>query len=268
MNTGAAQSVSGASDDILDGMFEVEEEHSKDGKGTGLEIKSYLAIDEKYKDLTPEEGLARTIQSREGKLVGQIHTLNEQNADLSKQARFLEELKENPELRTAFVGELDPELSQDVDSQVQNIMRKEFPDFEPKDEDKGDPLSQTSKYNRRVNRLYDKFENDSSKKSVKEILSDIDAKTKSKKEAFNANLAKIKEDNKYDDSTMDTFMGFAGKFNIFAIHKVFKFKYATAKPTKIGVKEGSSGFVSQDAQLKKIDEMFGKKKSGRSIKKE
>jgi hypothetical protein len=267
MDTGAAQTIPDPAEDLLDGMFEVEDGKSKDGKGTESQLRKYLTIDERFKDLAPEEGLARTIQSREGVFVSNIEKINNQNAKLLKDSQFLEELTTNPELRRAFIAKMEPELSLDVDTQVQNILRKEFPDFEPVDEDKSNMQSKTAKYIRRQNRLYNELENSSSNKSVDEILTEIDNRKKEKSEAFNASVLKIKEREGYDDPTMADFLGFAKKFNLDAIHKVYKFKLAKSATGKVGSKSSSSGIVSQDANLKKLDTMFGKKKSGRDIRK-
>ena len=267
MTTSPAQIDPNAEQDILDGMFETEEGQSTDGKGDEANLKGYLNISEKFKDLDPAEGLARTVQSREGVLIGNIKKITDQNATLLKDSQFLAELTTNPELRQAFIAKTNPELIQDVDSQVQNVLRKEFPDFEPVDEEKSDIQSKTSKYFRRQNRLYDTLENSSSNKSVEEIWTSIETRQKDKSKDFNVMIAKIKEDNKYDDVTMQNFMDFAGKFNIFAVHKVYKFKLATSTTGKVASKASSSGIVSQDANLKKIDDMFPKKKSGPSIRK-
>jgi hypothetical protein len=62
-------------------------------------------------------------------------------------------------------------------------------------------------------------------------------------------------------------MDYAQKFNIDAVHKVYKFQLAKSTTGKIASKASSSGMVSQDANLKKIDDMFGKKRSGREIRK-
>ena len=267
METPATQTDPKPEQDILDGIFEPDEGQPTVGKGDEANLKGYLNISEKFKDLDPAEGLARTVQSREGVLIGNIKKLTDQNATLSKDSQFLEELTTNPELRQAFIAKTNPELIQDVDSQVQNVLRKEFPDFEPVDEEKSDIQSKTSKYFRRQNRLYDTLENSSSNKSVEEIWTSIETRKVERDKVFNVNISKIKEDNDYDENTLKDFLDFAKGFNIFAIHKIFKFKLATSTTGKVGSKASSSGIVSQDANLKKIDDMFGRKKSGSSIRK-
>jgi hypothetical protein len=180
MSTPTAQVDSNSEPDILEGMFEAEEEQSTAGKGTESDLKGYLAIDERFKDLDPAEGLAKTIQSKQGVLIGNLKKITDQNAVLLKDSQFLEELTVNPELRQAFITKMNPELVQDVDSQVQNVLKKEFPDFEPVDEDRSNVQSRTAKYFRREVRLYDTLESSSSNKTVEEILSDVENRKKEK----------------------------------------------------------------------------------------
>ena len=267
MSTSATQADSNSEPDVLEGMFETEEERSTAGECTESELKGYLTIDERFKDLDPATGLARTIQSKQGVLEGNIKKITDQNAILLKDSQFLEELTTNPELRKAFITKMEPGLSQDVDSQVQNILKKEFPDFEPVEEDKGDIQSKTSKYFRRQNRLYDTLESSSSNKSVEEIVSDIENRKAEKSKTFNASVAKIKEREGYNDASLQDFIDFAQKFNLEAVHKVYKFKLAKSTSGNVASKASSSGIVSQDANLKKIDSMFPKVKSGPSIRK-
>lgn len=267
MSTPTTQTDSNSEPDILEGMFEPEEEQSTAGKGNEPNLKNYLVIDDRFKDLDPAEGLARTIQSKQGVLVGNIKKVTDQNAVLLKDSQFLEELTTNPELRQAFITKMNPELVQDVDSQVRNVLKKEFADFEPVEEERSNIQSRTAKYFRRENRLYDTLENSSSNKTVEEILSDVSNRKKEQSKAFDVTVAKIKEREGYDDTSLQDFMDFAKKFGIEAVHKVYKFKLAKSTTGKIASKASSSGMVSQDGNLKKLDDMFGKKRSGKEIRK-
>ena len=115
MNTNTAEGDLNSGEDILDGLFESEEGHPNPDGDVTPNIKSYLAIDEKFKDLPPDEGLARTIQSREEGLKYQLNSEVTRAEELSGQVRFLDQLKEDPELRQAWLGEVDPDSAVDTD---------------------------------------------------------------------------------------------------------------------------------------------------------
>lgn len=268
MDTNTSKGDPVATEDILEGLFEAEPGHTKDPNDVNPDVKNFLAIDEKFKELAPEEGLARTIQKRIETVKTQLNKEIEKSETLGEAARFLDDLKSDPELRQAWLGEIDPDYAQDIDSIVTGILNKEYKDFEPVNEDKDIPSSTTAKYFRKWNQLYTKFENNESKKTVKEILANRSKAGNAKQEKLNEDLGKIYEEEKWDDDTKKAFISFAEKFNIFAVKKVFKFKLASVRKTSLGTKSTSSGIVHPDQMTKKVTDMYGKPKSGKMSKKE
>jgi len=265
MNTSTHEGAPIATEDILEGLFDVDEGHSTDPGDVSQTIKSYLTIDDKFKELPPDEGLARTIQSKMERLKGELKGEITKSEELGKQARFLGELKENPELRQAWLNEVDPDSSVDVDTMVTKALNKEgFKDFQPNDEEKNIPTSQTAKYYRRANYLYSTYENNQSNKTVKEILALSEQNANKTQKKLADDLKQIETDEKWDKSTMSNFIGFAQKFDIYAIKKVFKYKLADATArTGVGSKSSSSGVVHGDQITKAVNDKFGKPKSGK-----
>jgi len=268
MDTNNSKGDPNASDGLLDGLLEVEQGHTNDPNDVNPDVKNFLVIDERFKELAPEEGLARTIQSRIESVKAQLKKEIDKSDGLEQSARFLDSLKSDPELRQAWLSEIDPDYSQDIDSMVTNILKKEYKDFEPNAEEKDIPSSTTAKYNRRWNNLYNKFENNDSKKTVKEILALREKDGNKAIDKLNRNLNRIYEEEKWDDDTKNAFVDFAKRFDIFAIKKVFKFKLANVSKTNLGTKSTSSGIVHPDQMEKKITEMYGTPKSGKRLKKE
>ncbi len=268
MDTNNSKGGSESADDLLEGLLEVEIEHSTDPNDVNPDVKNFLVIDERFKELAPEEGLARTIQSKIGAVKTELNKEIEKSESLGQAARFLDSLKSDPELRQAWLSEIDPDYAQDIDSIVTGILKKEYKDFEPVNEDKDTPSSTTAKYYRKWSQLYQKFENNDSKKTVKEVLASREKDGNKAQDKLNTDLTRIYDEEKWDDDTKKAFVSFAERFDIFAVKKVFKFKLANIRKSSLGTKSTSSGVIHPDKMTKTITTMYGKPKSGKMLNKE
>ena len=212
----SASDNAGSGGDNLKGKtpFEDGEQHSDDWTG-----------------MTHEQ-LARKFQSEKDIAQATIQKLTPkvQRADALEQ--FYNELYENPEVRRAFIAELEPDLikSKDPYAALEEELKKEFgEDYIPDEEEAKRPFTQSWKYYKKLSDLERKAQQSSAQvpKTLKELRTERDNAKNEQKLKDTEMKVSIMGKRKWDDTKWQRFVNWGSKLS--PEHLAAVFDYAESR---------------------------------------
>ena len=199
-----------------------------------LKTEKVFEIDEKFKDLPPEEGFKRTVQSRYDKLLEEHTKLKIGYDNRSKYEGFLNELLEDDEVLEAFLTERKPELIQkrDITEQIQEKLKSEFgEEFKPtRTEADENPGGKDWLYFKRLDELYTELKGGKKgAKTIKELRAERDLSKKREQEQLDTQVQELKTEMNWDDQTVERFYDWSQKLSMKDLGKIFRWAMSNPK---------------------------------------
>lgn len=219
---------------ILDEQVSAPENNSQDSNvhTNSDEPNNQFQIDERFKELPPEEARLRTIQSQKDSLAANYTKLMKEYEEANKISELFDQMIEDEGLLYAFIRQIKPDLVKPIDlgSQLKEQLLKEFgPDFKPtmsRDEaEREDPFGNDAKYYMKVDQLKAKLlqEGGQENLTIKEYL----AKKRQAQETENAKYEmereQVKQELKMQDAEVKAVSDWALKLRFKDLVKVFRF---------------------------------------------
>lgn len=196
------------------------------------ESNNQFQIDERFKELPPEEAKFRTVQSQRDVLEAAHNKLMKEYEEKDKISGLFDQMIEDEGLLYAFIRQVKPDLVKPIDlgTQLKEQLQKEFgADFKPvmsRDEaEREDPFGKDAKYYMRVDALKQKLLNEGGQENltIKEYL----AKKKQSQEAENAKYEmerdRVKQEYKMSDLEVKAVSDWALKLGFKELVKVHRF---------------------------------------------
>lgn len=235
VSAGTAQdaNVSGVSEDI-DKIFG---SSSNEGAGSGDDpfggSSSSGAGDQQvdYTGMTHEQ-LARMFQSKYDKAQADLQKVQPKVQKADSLEQFYNELYENPEVRRAFIAELEPDLVKPSDpyTALQVQLKKEFgEDYVPDDEEARRPFTPSWKYYRRLSELENKVkeQNASVPKTIKQLREEREAALREAQTKDIEMKNEVLRTMKWTDNDYKSFAGWVSKLSAVDLAKIYN--YAQSK---------------------------------------
>lgn len=173
-----------------------------------------------------DENDRRKEQSRYDKLYSEYQNTLRNLEAYREKASLLEEISTNEELLQSFIAEVKPDLipKKDITSLVQERLKKEFGDYQPKQEEIYNPESNAWLYFKRRDEIYEELKNHQSTpiKKVTELK-------KERQEAIKEQLTKLKTIMKWDDNSLTNFQKWANSLDIVELGKMYNFAIRTMR---------------------------------------
>lgn len=218
---------------ILDEQVQAPENNSQESNvHTNNGESNQIEIDERFKELPPEEARLRTIQSQRDALTASYNKLMKEYEEKDKISGLFDQMIEDEGLLYAFIRQVKPDLVKPIDlgTQLKEQLLKEFgADFKPtmtRDEaEREDPFGKDAKYYMRVDALKQKLLNEGGQENltIKEYL----AKKKQAQEAENAKYEmereQVKQQFKMSDPEVKAVSDWALKLKFADLVKVHRF---------------------------------------------
>lgn len=212
----------------------------------------------------PEEVLKK-LQSERDREKAQREKLEAEANDWRSAHDFLIALREDEEVRKAFIAELEPDLFKqktDPYALIQERLKAEFgSDFVPNPEESGIFGSRTWLYNQRATDLLNEYKQQQSKmpKSIKEIAE----KRKQQQEQEIAAAKKEKQDVleklKWNDQTWNSFTKWMKSSKTEDFAKIFDYmqRRSGAAPRPLATRPGSSNINFDNTHISHLRDFFG-----------
>lgn len=207
--------------------------------------------------------LASKLQSNLDKTKNELDKAKQKLTEREGLETLFHNIYEDPEIRRAFIAEVEPDLikPQDPYEAVAQRLKKEFgEDFTPDDDEAKKPLTQSWRYHRRVDELLKQAESNQNKfpKSLKELREARNSQLKTMKEQLETQKKDIMTKMKWDDNTWKGFEDWGKKFNLANLATVFNYARKKGKgmqPPHLS-SQSSSGPTSRGS-MAEIDKFFG-----------
>lgn len=182
----------------------------------------------------PEE-LLRSLQSQRDKLDYKVKQLETQTKELKGAEEFVHALYEDPEVRRAFIAQVEPSLVQqnNPEDYIKNGLAKEFgKEFVPDPDEENIRGSRSWLYNKRADDLYTEYLQNKTK--VPETLTTLREKRKKEKEAQQAQVTmektRLLQELKWDENEYNSFIDWANKLRLKDLALVREFVKKASKP--------------------------------------
>ncbi len=213
----------------LDFLLGEEPEQSEFAEGN--EQQQDIEIDERFKELDPQEARYRTIQSKHDKLLADYNKLNAEYTVLQDKASMYDELVQNPDLLVAFVNEINPNLIQKSDSSlfIKDRIKEEFgegykPTLSRDEAEREDPGGKDWRYYKRLDQLYIEQNSKINKAtSVKEYKEQLEKQKKEEEAKNQMELANLKKQFNMADEEVKSMLQFYNQLTPTQAVKLFRF---------------------------------------------
>lgn len=227
-----------------------------------------FTIDPRFQGLPPQEAIARTHQAVITPLHQKIATLEESQKKWTGQLDNLAQLTENKDLRMAFIRELEPDLikAPDVDSQVEEKIKKKWGDFKPnREEADSDYFSDSAKYYRDIEKFRTQSEKDTEKfsggKTFAELKEEIEKNKKSRQETSKKEQSDLKAKYNIDDNQFKIFFDWGKNLALEDLYVIYK-GLSSNQQTNIRDITGVGGSaLSFNEKQEKVNALFGGNRS-------
>ena len=211
---------------------------------TGSVTLEDIEIDPKYAGMDKWEARYRTMQSRYDKAQTELKRLEPEIAEKVKYESFLQELMEDDELLMAFLNERKPELVQNNNKDITDIITEklasEFGDYQP-DEDElrfPKPGSKAWLFQKRSEDIYNELKN-SNKTTKAQTVKELKQKRMEQQQLQEAQveqeMLKVKSSMNWDDSNLANFQKWAVTIKPTDLAKMYDFfmRYTKVKGNSI-----------------------------------
>ena len=237
------------------------------GGGTLGDNASTGTSDEMQPDISgmsPEQ-LARKFQSDYDRAKAQLDAASKKLKDYESVEGFVNSLYEDPEVRHAFIAELEPDLIKPKDPYdvLQERLSKEFgTEFVPDDEEAKRPFSPSWKWYKRVDDLTKEL-TEKGKKSTPQSLKGIrEERLRQKQEAEQRaqdEKQKIVTTMKWDSNRYNHFANWVSKLSGLDVAKMYSYVMArsSANPPSLAGQAAAPSHLSNDIKSE-LDKFFGK----------
>jgi len=160
----------------------------------------------RFKDVRHAELSYRELQSKYDKVTSELQKLVQERDQYVEKASVFEQIMQDEELLTAFISELKPDLfpqqTVDIKTKIHEELVKEFgEDYKDK---LLDPL-ELIKIQDKTKALYEKYSNDTKKKSVKAVIEERNQKLEQYKKQIEDTVEFIKNTYKVDDTVIQEY---------------------------------------------------------------
>jgi len=197
----------------------------------GNEQQQDIEIDERFKELDPQEARYRTIQSKHDKILADYNKLNTEYTVLQEKASIYDELVQNPDLLAAFVNEINPNLIQKSDSSlfIKDRIKEEFgegykPALSRDEAEREDPGGKDWRYYKRLDQLYIEQNSKINKAtSVKEYKEQLEKQKKEEEAKNQMELANLKKQFNMADEEVKSMLQFYNQLTPTQAVKLFRF---------------------------------------------
>ena len=196
------------------------------------EPNNQFQIDERFKELPPEEARFRTIQSQRDSLTASYNKLMKEYEEKDKISGLFDQMIEDEGLLYAFIRQVKPDLVKPLDlgSQLKEQLQKEFgADFKPtmtRDEaEREDPFGNDAKYYMRVDALKQKLLNEGGQENltIKEYLAKKKQLQETEDAKYEMEREQVKTELKMQDAEVKAVSDWALKLKFKDLVKVFRF---------------------------------------------
>jgi len=216
-----------------------------------------------YTGLSSEQ-LARMFQSKYDKTKADLEKTQKKLTDYESLDDFINSIYEDPEVRHAFISELEPDLVKQKDpyEALEEQLRQEFgQDFVPDDEEAKRPFSKTWRYLRRVDELEKKLTQGGVKlpSSIKELRQERERKKTEATQKALQEKSQVLQTMKWSDHDYQQFAGWVGKLSAVDLAKIYKFANSRRPQTSPNLVNQSGGFVPSPNTIQaEMEKFFGK----------
>lgn len=219
----------GISDDIDRIFTEPTSASLKSGGDVFEELTSSATEGSKSQVGMTYEQQVRMFQSKFDKAQSELQKLQPKVEKADSLEKFYNELYENPEVRRAFIAELEPDLVKPRDpyGALEEQLRKEFgEDYVPDDDESKRPFTQSWKYYRRLSELEQKVR-DQSGNAVPKTLKELRAEREQTLQAQRTRDVEMKNEvltkMKWTDRDYQSFGNWVQKLNAVDLAKIYNF---------------------------------------------
>jgi len=229
------------------------------------ENQSQIEIDEKFKELSPEEGRFRTLKSHHDSLDARYNKLVKDSDERGQVADLFDQMLTDEGLFMAFVNEVKPDLlkGRDATQQMKQQLGEEFgEDFKPsltrEEAERDDPFGNDSKYYMKLDSLRKELAgaNGTMPTTVKEYLAKKRELEDTESRKYEVERETVKNQFKMSDTEVKAVSDWAIALKFQDLVKVHRFlrKFPTRNPDITAAPGDAQG--TKSARQKFIDGVF------------